>query len=566
MNVKYKGKQFTACPGSSLLESLAKSGFILSSTCAGKGKCGECRVLVLSGEEFLSERSEAETSLPERQRLACQAKILGKEGLIECSPIRDGQWRIEGSGCGDRLPQFSFQPAVQVSEGEVFLAGVNAGPFRGNIFGAALDIGTSTVVLRILDLNSGAMVSNTCFKNPQDFAGSDVISRISHASTHGARNLRAILVEAVNREIVSSGIDPHNLYELAVAGNPAMRDIFLGLDVSCLGQDPFYSSLEAEVRQGIREKTSIILSPESMGLEINPRGRIYGLPLPGCHVGADISAGILASGLAVSERKSVLMDLGTNSEIVVNNGLKMVAASCPAGPAFEGGMVRCGMPGVAGAVESVRILPEARMEFRVIDGVLPSGFCGSGLISLLGELRKNRLINTRGRFSEDQELSRSDRVEPESTESAGTQVRRFWFERPSGRPKRLVVEGPEGLFIDEEDLSRLLQAKGAITAGLKIALRRSEMVADDIDRFYLAGAFGRYLDLQSAVGIGLLPDAGAGKFVCLGNSSIEGASIALLSVDSRRFLEEVVSGIEHLELEAEPDFFAMYADGCLLER
>jgi len=565
MNLKYNGKQFAVPPGSTLLDSLAKAGFILSSTCAGKGKCGECRVLVISGEEYLSKRSEVEVSLPERQRLACRAEILGEEGLIECSPIREGQWRIEGSGYGNPFLRFPLQPAVQVSEGEVYLSGFKAGPFRGSIFGAALDIGTSTVVLRILDLNSGEMVSNTCFINPQDFAGSDVMSRISYASTHGARDLQAILVEAVNRDIVSSGIDPHNLYELAVAGNPAMRDIFLGLDVGCLGQDPFYSRLETEVRQGKREKTSFILSPESIGLQINPRGRIYGLPLPGCHVGADISAGILASGLAASEEKSVLMDLGTNSEIVVNNGLKMVAASCPAGPAFEGGMVKCGMPGIAGAVEAVRILPGARMEFRVIGGVSPSGFCGSGLISLLGELRMNRLINTRGRFSEDQEALRPARAEPQSTESAGTQVRRFWFERPSGRSRRLVVEGPEGLFIDEEDLSCLLQAKGAITAGLKIALRRSEMVADDIDRFYLAGAFGRYLELQSAIAVGLLPDVKVERFVSLGNSSIEGASITLLAADSREFLEETIAGMEHLELEAEPDFFSMYAEGCLLE-
>lgn len=505
-------------------------------------------------------------------RLACQAEILADSGLIRCFPGVDGQQRIEESGIALSGQFARLNPSVQVSGEQVRIDGRVIDSYRGGVYGAALDIGTSTVVLRLADLKNGEIISTDSFVNPQLFAGSDAISRIGYASDKGPGALQQALVQEINRIFTGSGIQNDNIYEMVVAGNPAMRDIFLGFDVSGLGQEPFQSILEAEQKLGKRDSTSINLSPSANGLQINSNGRIYGMPFPGCHVGGDISAGILASGLAWDDRNIAFLDLGTNSEIVVKSRNRIVAASCPAGPSFEGGQIKCGMPGVPGAVEAVRIRPDSTILLEVIGGLPPAGFCGSGLISLLGEMFEADLINKRGRISSD--LNRrftgtrfSDPEDAGLVKNPGWSSfprRTFSVETPVCGSKRLVISGPESLFIDEEDISRLLQAKAAITAGLRIALRNCDLRMDDIDRFYLAGAFGRYLNLDSALKTGLLPKLEKGKFYRLGNSSIEGATIALLSSVSRQKIEKVVNNITHLELETEPDFFDLYTDGCLL--
>ena len=496
-------------------------------------------------------------------RLACQARIVAESGVILCFSGTEALPRIEDSGMGIPGPVTRFDPAVKVSGGQVLLDGSVIDQYRGGVYGAALDIGTSTVVLRVADLESGRIISSDSFINPQFFAGSDVISRISYVSREGLGTLQQALVEQINRILEGLSIPAGTIYELVVAGNPAMRDIFFGFDVSGLGQYPFWSLLEAEFKQGKRDSTSVSISPSEIGLNMNFSGRIYGLPLPGSHVGGDISAGILASGLAWAETNAVFLDLGTNSEIVVKGGDRIVTASCPAGPAFEGGQIKCGMPGVQGAIEAVRILPDNTIQVKVIGETAPAGFCGSGLISLLGEMFRAGLINSRGRITDGLQLNA--RV-PESSDHDwdSLQSRPFFVEAPLSGPKRMVISGPEGLFLDEEDISRLLQAKAAITAGIRIAMRNCGLGVEDIDRFYLAGAFGKYLSLDSASKIGILPQIEKKKFYRLGNSSIEGAAMALLSSVSRQEIEKVVENITHLELESEPDFFELYTDGCLL--
>ena len=521
---------------------------------------------------MISPKAEAERNLDAGQRMACQAEIIADSGFIRgYSPF----FRINRiEEFGNKAPGVlsDINPPVHLSGGQVFQDSVVIDHFRGGIFGAALDIGTSTVVLRLLDLATGETVFSDSFANPQIFAGGDVMSRISYAARADGNRLQMVLVRELNRIISGSGIPSELIYELVVAANPTMRDMFMGFDVSGLGSKPFYSRLESEKRAGKRASTSASIAPSSIGIKMNPKGRIFGLPLPGCHVGGDISAGILASGLARDERNSVFLDLGTNSEIVVKSGTGIVTASCPAGPAFEGGQIKCGMPGVPGAIESVKIYKDNTILLRVIEDRPPAGFCGSGLISLLGEMFASGLINSRGRLAAGEPGSTADLPVPDRAENrieepppaSGRLLRGISFESPAGKPRRMKISGAEGLYIDENDLSLLLQAKGAITAGLRIALRNCGLDFRGIEVFYLAGAFGKYLDLDSAMETGILPDLPIEVFSCLGNSSIEGAEIALLSSGARLDIEKTVDSMVHLELETEPDFFDLYTDGCLL--
>jgi uncharacterized 2Fe-2S/4Fe-4S cluster protein (DUF4445 family) len=571
--LEFNKEKISSSTGSTLYECLRQAGITLPSSCNGSGRCGECRVIIEKGEGLLSPRTTPELHMVSGQRLACQARIIKESGLIRCFSGMYDQQRIEESGSRVAGDSAGLDPSVQVSGDEVWMDGrILKKSFGKDVYGAALDIGTSTVVLKLADLKTGEIISTDSFVNPQFFAGSDAISRISYISEKGSAALQQSLVQKINRIFAGLKIPNGSIYEIVVAGNPVMRDIFFGFDVRGLGQQPFQSIAEIEQKAGKRESTSVDLPPLAIGIEINSQGRIYGLPFPGCHVGGDISAGILASGLAWDDRNIVFLDLGTNSEIVVKSGDRIVAASCPAGPAFEGGCIKCGMPGLPGAVEAVRIFSDSTIRMEVIGGGIPAGFCGSGLISLLGEMFESGLISRRGRFLEDAEskcrdpelLESFDDALVDNKELSSFPVRSFFIENPDAGPKKLVVNGPEGLFIDEEDISQLLQAKAAITAGLRIALRNCDMQMEDIERFYLAGAFGRYLNLDSAAKIGFLPKLDEGSFYRLGNSSIEGATMALLSLVSRRKIEEAVKNITHLELETEPDFFELYTDGCLL--
>jgi uncharacterized 2Fe-2S/4Fe-4S cluster protein (DUF4445 family) len=225
------------------------------------------------------------------------------------------------------------------------------------------------------------------------------------------------------------------------------------------------------------------------------------------------------------------MDIGTNTELAIGNRERLLVASCPAGPAFEGGGVLCGMPALDGAIESLRLDDAGRVRLRTIGGAPPLGLCGSGLVELLGELRRS------GRADE--------------------------YGRLAGGAERFTIDGDRGIHLSEADISQLAQAKGANVAGLRIVLRRIGARLEDLDAFYLAGGFARHLALDAARRIGLIPDLPDAKLHRLGNAAIEGATIALLSVKKRQEIEALVQRAEHVELETDPDFFDIFVDGCL---
>jgi len=425
-------------------------------------------------------------------------------------------------------------PAVTRDGGRVLLDGDAIDRYRGALHGIALDLGTSTVVLRLLDLATGEAVADTSFENPQRFAGSDVMARIQYAAEHGPEPLVGAITAYLGRAIAEFPVDPATIYEVTVAGNSTMRDLFFRKDVGPIGRSPYRSITEAEVLEGRRASTALADTGRGCGLPVHPDARVYGLPVISGHVGADAAACLLATGLAEGDRLAAVMDIGTNTEILAGSRLRVVAASCPAGPAFEGGGVACGMPALEGAAESVSLAEDGAFRLGVIGGVEAEGLCGSGLVDLLSELLRTGRMNAMGRFR--------------------------------NGARRIAIDPSRGLFLDERDVNELAQAKGANAAGLRIVLGALGIEARDLDVLYLAGAFGRRLPVEPAQRIGLIPEMPASKVVPVGNAAIEGATIALLSRSRRRELESMVGGVEHCRLETHPRFFDCFVDGCQFRR
>jgi uncharacterized 2Fe-2S/4Fe-4S cluster protein (DUF4445 family) len=327
--------------------------------------------------------------------------------------------------------------------------------------------------------------------------------------------------------------DPATVYEVVVAGNTTMRDLFFGLDVTPIGEMPYRSTIEAAFRAGERSSTTLARKGKQLRLPVHPEARVYGLPLVGSHVGADAAACLLATGLLDSDEIAAVMDIGTNTELLVGNRHRLLAASCPAGPAFEGGGVACGMPALEGAIERVRIREDGAVEARVIGGGAPAGVCGSGLVDLLAELLRTGAMNELGRLTEED--------------------------------GRFVVDPARGIVFTEPDINELAQAKGANVAGLRIVLDAYGIGMDGLARLDLAGGFARHLDPDAARRVGLVPDLPDGRIRQVGNAALEGASLALRSVSRRRALEDTVRKVEHVRLETHPRFFDVFVEGCLFQ-
>ena len=530
LEIKVNGKSLSARRGMSIFECSEELGVHVPTSCNKNGKCRECIVEIREGAELLSKLSSEEEHLGAGFRLACRACLEADSGSITCHTMRRAQMRIEESGWIETA-NVDLAPAVSRDGDWVLLDGEPLTKSPGPLLGIALDLGTTTVVLRLLDLESGKQVAAASFENPQRFGGSDVMARIQYDSDHPGRLLQRTLLSYLAHCIEDLDCDPTTIYEIIVAGNTTMRDLLFGLDVSSVGQRPYRSTTEHELESGLRESTGIESTAKKLRLPACPQARVIGLPLVSGHVGADAAACLLAVDLAGSENLAAIMDIGTNTALIVNGGGRLLAASCPAGPAFEGGAISCGMPGLEGAIESVRIDAEGTLSYKVIgDSPRAEGICGSGLVELLGELLRSGRMARFGRLTNE-----ADRFELPETDS---------------------------VYLSEEDISQLAQAKGANGSGLEIVMKNIGRSCEDLDRFYLAGGFASHLDLDSARRIGLIPDLPDEKITRIGNAAIEGATLALLSTRRRLELEETVSRIEHIELETDPDFFDHFVEGC----
>jgi uncharacterized 2Fe-2S/4Fe-4S cluster protein (DUF4445 family) len=309
-----------------------------------------------------------------------------------------------------------------------------------------------------------------------------------------------------------------------------MRDLFFRQSVYTIGQNPYRSITEIDMAEGKRTTTSLHTTGRRSLLPIHPNARVYGLPIISGHVGADAAACMLATNLGNEDRLVAIMDIGTNTELLLGNRHRILAASCPAGPAFEGGAIACGMPGLEGAIEDVALDDDGTFRLGVIGDVPPEGICGSGLIDLLSELLRTGRMNAMGRFEDGLD--------------------------------RITLDAERGIYFLEQDVNELAQAKGANIAGLQVVFSEYGVQFDDVAVFYLAGGFGRHLKKSASKRIGLIPDIADEKIVQVGNAALEGATIALVSRSRRQELEALVGRVEHCRLETHPGFFDFFVDGC----
>lgn len=521
-------------PGRSLFEYAEEMGIQVPTSCRKNGKCKECVVEVSKGMDCLSPPVAAEAHLKGNFRLSCCCSITSESGVVHCHTMRRGEMRIERHAF--KLPtgnrKWKLDPAVTRDGDRILLDGEEIDRSTGPIHGIAIDLGTTTVVLRLLNLETGEIIADSSFENPQRFGGTDVMARIQYDTDDGSRILQRTLVQYLGHAIEQLPVDPMSIYEVVIAGNSTMRDMFFRLSVYSIGQSPYQSVTELEMAEGKRTSTSLSLPAKRLGVPVHPKARIYGMPIVSGHVGADAAACMLAVDLAHEDRIVAIMDIGTNTELIIGNKDRILAASCPAGPAFEGGSISCGMAGLPGAIEKVFLDQSGEMRVSVIGDVPPEGICGSGMVDLLSVLLETKRINSLGRFETgDHEIVVDD-------------------------------SGSIPVTFNESDINELAQAKGANVAGLRVVFDEYGLPFNKLELFYLAGGFGRHLGIAASKRIGLIPDINDSRIVQVGNASVEGACIALLSKARRDELETLIKKVTHCRLETHPNFFDYFVEGC----
>ena len=499
-------------------------------SCGRTGECHECIVEVKRGQEALNAPTESERFLLNHDyRLACQAVVKDPDADIEFAVLRR-QPRIMTRTVSRGVP---LDPLTTRVGDDVVFDGQVIDRYRGHIYGLAIDVGTTTVVLNLVDLESGEIVHTGSFENPQRFGGSDTMRRISYDGADYQGELAQVILSSINFEIGDMArrikVRRRHIYEAVIVGNTTMRELFFGHDVQSIGERPYRSDIEEEFRAGKREGTALNVKARDLDLRIFPDANVYGAPLIGSHIGGDIAADILAIGLDEEEDVVALVDIGTNTEVVVGNRYRMLAASCPAGPAFEGGEVTFGMPGYDGAIESARIA-NGTVEYDTIGNAPAEGICGSGLVDLLAELVRTRGMNELGVLE--------------------------------GGASEFDVVPERGITLSRADMSALAQAKAANYCGQWIVLRQYGTPPEGLSRMYLAGGFANYINVENARDIGFIANVPLDRVSQVGNAALEGATIMLTSRVKRREIELLTRDIEHVELETSPDFFDLFVEGC----
>jgi len=501
-----------------ILEHAQKVGAEIASECGGVGTCGRCVVRIDKGADGLNATTEIEQgySLGSDERLACQARAVGAARDIYVF-IRDfGDYSI----LSDTLEmQVGLAPAV-VRRGDrvVHSDHGDLGPYHGEIYGLAIDVGTTTVLTQVVDLEDGRRLGTLTRKNPQILFGNDVISRIGHTMQHedGLKQLQQSIIRAINEDLAEfekrNGEIRKYIYDVVAVGNSTMRDVFFSRDVSGLGVIP-YEPVSVESVQG---------KAADLGLRVNPACRAYGGPLIGGHAGADAVADIVACGMHEDDAINLLIDIGTNGEVAVGNRDRIMTASCAAGGAYEGATVGCGVGAIAGAIKNVWI-HDGRVDFETIGNKPPIGICGSGLIDLLAELLRNGIMTRKAKIKEQFRLT-------------------------------------DKISLTQQDIYQLITAKAGLRADQDLLMTYYGVGIDDINKIYLAGAFGNFINAENAAAIGLLPHAPE-KTVRVGNAALAGARAMLLSRDLRAIAESIAARIEHVKPnEREPEFAYIVAE------
>jgi uncharacterized 2Fe-2S/4Fe-4S cluster protein (DUF4445 family) len=408
------------------------------------------------------------------------------------------------------------------------------------LFGLAVDLGSSTIVVRLMNLVSGEMEDETAFLNPQTEIGPDILTRIHYAGQpEGLAQLQRLVVDGLNWAIrvvaQNKGISPKDIAGMALAGNTTMTHLFLGLDPYRLCREPYIPVINAPP----------LLKASETGVIIHPDAPLLIFPNVGSYFGGDLVAGILASGMAERETLSILVDVGTNAEVVLGNKDWLAACAGAAGPALEGGVASMGMMAGPGVIDKVRIDPASQeITIRTIENKPPVGICGSGLIDLAAQLYLAGMIDLRGKFVADR---------------CGERLRDL-----EGIPNFVVVESGNcgsgrDLTLAQTDMDALLRSKAAMYTILTTITDMLNVSMKDIGRFYIAGTFGSYIDPRSAIALGMVPDLPLARYKPLGNTSLEGAAKGLVSKQAFKKIQEIRDRITYIELNVNQEFMNLFS-------
>src|SRR5437899_407800 len=571
-------------PGTTLFSAAHWIGLPIDSTCGGRGTCGKCKVQVVKGladAETADHRQLRPQEIADGWRLSCQARIyedmvcevpqllrvpkaatmgLGRLDILDPN-VRKVYLELSQPSLEDQRSDVARLKDALTDEGHDMVAGVavlrtlppvfreagfrvtavlagehlvavEPGDTTSECYGVAFDVGTTTLVGTLMNLRTGMAASVLSTLNGQAPFGADVISRISHGMNGpGAiQELQEAVVTTMNTILDElyreSGVLPAQTYEAVVVGNVTMLHLLLGIDPTPLSMSPFTPAFMDQLSVEARE----------LGLRIHPHGYVQTLPALGAYVGADIVAGVLATGIVREDKLRVFVDVGTNGEIVLGTAQRALATAAPAGPAFEGSQIKCGMRATVGAIEGVQL--GDRVELQIIGGDVPAeGICGSGLVDAVAQLLLAGLMDHSGRLKlpgdvPDHPLA--DRL----IDIDG--MRAFLL--------------ADGVFLTQRDIRELQFAKGSIATGIKVLMDILRVTAGDLDEVLLGGSFGSYLNPESAKVIGLVPPVDVDRIIAVGNSAGEGAKIALLSYRERQVAFELPSRIEYVELSGRTDF------------
>jgi uncharacterized 2Fe-2S/4Fe-4S cluster protein (DUF4445 family) len=531
-------------PGVSILEAARSAGIVLETPCGGLGICGKCGVTIPRIEQLARVRSgggkSPGTGAGRGEVLACQSFVYGDIDVLlrdYGEENRSLQILAEGGGFSYPIsPYITKRLAGDRTEiyGGRRLLGTEPGNTLDNIYGAAIDIGTTTLVSSLIDLTTGKELALCSALNPQTAYAQDVISRIYFCrKDQGMETLRRVLIEAladmISRMAHEAGINAGHIYEAVYSGNTAMLHLACGVDPSPLGQYPY----TPEIRGGNHTGAE--------GLGISGYGLAYIPPVISAYVGADIVSGILVSRLDEAKGTTMFIDVGTNGELVLARNGRLAAAAAAAGPAFEGMNITHGMRAGKGAVESFHINADGVCSYRVIGGGESgeaAGICGSGLLDMAGELVRTGVIEANGRFAA---------PEPGACGSA-------LYERLKRAEGKSAFYINDKVCLTQQDVRQIQLAKGALRTGIEMLLARFNIGAADVDTVEIAGSFGYHLSEESLMNTGLLPPDFRGKVRFAGNTSLSGAAAFLLNTGFREKMEGLATHIHTVDLAKDPQF------------
>ena len=522
ISFKPDGRQIFIHSGATLMDAAGQAGIILNTICGGKGTCKKCLLrLEPTGREVL----------------ACQYHIQSDLTVTIPDESRFFEQKILAHGIDTEI-----DTAAAIYEKYIGKDSTE------KIFGIAVDIGTTTVVAKLINMIDGQCLATEAVLNPQSRYGDDVISRISYAhNEERLTELHRVIIDCVNnlasKLCKKTTVDAKFIYEMCVVGNTTMGHIFLKLPVTQLGQAPYKAfSLEAHD-----------VSAGQLHLEMNPAGNIHTVENIAGFVGSDTIAVALAVDIDSADEMTLVIDIGTNGELVLGTKDKLYAASCAAGPALEGARITCGSRAAKGAIEAV-VVNEDDIVLDVIGNCPARSICGSGLIDAVAVLLELGIIDLTGRFVEPANLS--GKVSPAILSRICEQ---------QGEPAFVLSESDSTgkIFLRQKDIRETQLAKAAIRAGIKLLQNRIGLEDDDIEHILLAGAFGNYIRKESALRIGLLPDVPLERIAFVGNAASSGARMALVSQHYRDKARELAGRIEYIEIAHEPEFQDVFADSIL---